>query len=73
MHTVKVSDIKPGDGVTAPLRVTLSKWDKSWGTEWVTHLENMQVGGKCYGNYFDDAEAALADFHKRAAKLFRGN
>lgn len=58
----------PGDGVTAPLRIVLHK--ASHNNEWVTHMENMQVGGYMYGHYFgSNYKKAVADYEQRCAKL----
>lgn len=58
----------PGDGMTAPLRVVLHK--AYHNGEWVTHLENMQVGGYLYGAYFGtDYAAAKKSFEQRCKKV----
>lgn len=57
----------PGDNFTAPLRVVLTPSHRRG--EWVTHLENQQVGGKFYGHYFDDYDEAVKDFKARCLKL----
>lgn len=61
------SKIKPGDGVTAPLRVVFSK-QQGGKLPYVTHLENMQVGGRFAGHYFDDRNKAIEDFMTRCKK-----
>lgn len=58
----------PGDGITAPLRVVLHKANHNG--EWVTHLENMQVGGYMFGRYHgNDYAKAVEDFNYRCAKI----
>ena len=59
----------PGDGFTAPLRVVLHKGVHN-PNEWVTHVENRQVGGYVHGHYFGaNYDKALLDYHERCAKL----
>jgi len=51
------------------LRVTLSNGFAVG--EVVTHVQNVDNGGKGSGHYFhDNLVGALQDFHERAAKLF---
>jgi len=61
------SEIKPGDRMTAPMRVVLRRSLRRG--EWVTRLENMQVGGEFWGHYHDDYEEALRDYEERCIKL----
>jgi hypothetical protein len=70
-HTGMTSPTAPGDDWTAPLRVVLhhSHAFRPGFEEWVTHLENMQVGGKMYGHYTTNYDDALADYKERCAKL----
>lgn len=61
------SSIKPGDSMTAPLRVVLHK--ASHNGEWVTHIQNMQLVSFYSGNYHGgDYPSALSDYRKRCAK-----
>ena len=63
------STVKPGDGMTAPMRVVLHPAPHNT-SEWVTHLENMQVGGYMFGSYFGkDYAAALENYRYRCVKL----
>jgi hypothetical protein len=62
-----VSPTSPGDGVTAPCRIVLHSSLRPG--EWVTHMENMQVGGKFWGHYTENYTAALQDFKERCDKL----
>lgn len=76
MKTLK-SSIRPGDRVTAPLRVVLHR-SMSKG-EWVTHQENMQTTEKFTGHYFPAIEdkggetgayiRAMRDYSRRCAEL----
>lgn len=62
------SPVHPGDAFTAPMRIVLHKALNN--DEWVTHMENMQVGGYVYGHYFrGDYAGAVADYRERCAKL----
>lgn len=65
------SPVAPGWGGTAPLRVVLhhSVSSSARREEWVTHLENMQAGGKFYGHYTTDYEKALEDYKYRCAEI----
>lgn len=64
--TPLTSSVAPGDGMIAPLRVVLH--ESSTKGEWVTHIENMQVGGLFWGRYHDDYESAHADYFSRCVK-----
>lgn len=61
------SPTSPGASATAPCRVVLHHSNRN--NEWVTHLENMQVGGKFWGHYTYSYAEALADFKDRCTKL----
>lgn len=67
MKEILHSQTKPGDGITAPLRVVLSLNDA--GTKFVTHIENMQVGGKHEGHYHSSMEYAGKDYADRCKRL----
>ena len=62
------SPVKPGDGWTATGRIVLHKAMHSG--EWVTHWENLQVGGYSDGRYFrGDYPGAVANYRQRCEKL----
>jgi hypothetical protein len=61
------SSIKPGDSMTAPIRVVLHR---GLHNEWVTHLQNQQDNGFFWGHYHgEDYHAALQDYRQRCGKL----
>lgn len=62
---IAISQIKKGDGITAPLRILLCKTER----EYVTWYENMQAGGRYEGNYIKDPVKAIQDFRKRCKDL----
>lgn len=63
------SAVKPGDGVTAPLRVVLHRATHDT-SQWVTHEENMQTGGHHSGHYCGrDYAKAVADYKERCVRL----
>lgn len=63
-----MSAVKPGDGMTAPLRIVLHKANHN--DEWVTHFENMQAGGLHSGHYHGrDYAKAVEDYRQRCEKL----
>jgi hypothetical protein len=66
-----VSPVHPGDWATAPCRVVLlhSLNYRPEHEEWVTRLENMQVGGQFSGHYIDGYPLALQDYKERCEKL----
>ena len=70
-HASLASPTIKEDEFTAALRVVLhrSHASRHGREEWVTHLENMQVGGMSYGHYTTDYEQALADYKKRCENL----
>jgi hypothetical protein len=60
------SSTSPSDDFTAPLRVVLHGSLRQG--EWVTHVENMQVGGYSTGCYFRDYEEAFQNYLDRCKK-----
>lgn len=69
MKTILQSPVKPSDGVTAPLRVTLSLNSPGAVSQFATHLQNMQDGGKFNGRYHSTMEAAGKDYSERCKAL----
>lgn len=59
------SGIKPPDGINSSLRVVLYEWRPG---EFVTHIENMQLGGFSYGHYFTCKAEAMTDYMNRCAQ-----
>ena len=70
-HTGLTSPAAPGDDFTAPCRIVLHKSHahRPGFEEWMTHLENMQGGGKCWGHYTTNYDDAMTDYKERCAKL----
>jgi len=67
------SPVAPAAEGTSPLRVVLHHSLSSGprGTpreEWVTHIENMELGGYCWGHYIRDYDEAVADYKARCKK-----
>jgi len=62
-----ISEIKPGDGMTAPMRVVLKRSLRRG--EWVTRLENVQSGGEFWGHYHENYDTARMDFEDRCIRL----
>lgn len=70
MHPIVTSAVKPGDGITAPLRIVLQlRRDGPFPYEFVTHMQNMQDKGFYHGHYFESLKNAAEDYEERCAKL----
>lgn len=69
MKIILETNVKPGDGVTAPLSVVLRRHESSGGL--MVHERNHQDGGYYGGHYFEwnHWQEAMSNFMDRAARL----
>lgn len=76
MKIILESGIKKGDGILAPLKIVLRHDEE--GKQYVTHKQNMQDMGYCFGCYFNYSRGAtqiealkdaIANFEERCKEL----